>query len=493
MGKKHDKKKKATKVVLSLAEFNEDAGIGGIDPDLAALPSAPKAAEDWAAEGGRPEYNSRGYKERKSYADRDYDGDADFEDRDWVRKGPLDAQDGSTFGMGGADRDWGDMRRGPVDGPSGGSGEGAERDWNGMRRGPVESSFAGPGAGPGVDRDWGARKGPIEAELGTARVINDDNWGSARGNAVEAEFREGAKDRDWGKRKGPVEAEAAAEPTREADWTAPRKGPVESEFATPEAAERDWGQRKGPVEAALAKPVEDADWTARKGPVDAEIPEKKPDVDERDWSARRGPVEKEVETAQKAVRDIDFGDVRRGAKLQELEKKLEKKGSVVAKEEQDKPEKEERWRRDTSGVVGRRGPVEARRGPAEARERPASTGHDGAPKVERDWGAARRTQPMRAMPRQNRSSTGRVSDVSETSDTTQVDAQEATAGKEVEDWTTVRSATTKRTPGSAGNRRFSGKDSRGGFQQRGSRETQAPRNKTTSSPVTPVASAVSES
>lgn len=494
MGKRHDKKKKV-KVVLSLAEFNEDAGTGGIDPELSALPSAPKAAEDWEAEGGRPEYNSRGYKERKSYADRNYDGDGDDEDFEWVRKGPLEAPDGNSFGVGGADRDWGGMRRGPVDGPAGPTGEVAERDWNGMRRGPVESSFGGPGTGPGVERDWGARKGPIEAEVGSARVINDDNWGSARGNAVEAAFPEAAKDSDWGKRKGPVEAKGA-ELTREKDWTAPRKGPVESEFAIPEATEPDWGQRKGPVEATLAKPVEDTDWTARKGPVDAEVPEKKPDVAERDWSARRGPVEKEVETAQKAVRDIDFGDMRRGAKLQELEKKE----SVAAKVEQDKPVRDERWRRDTAGVVGRRGPVEARmgpvegrRGPVEVRERPASTGHDGTPKMERDWGAARRTQPMRAIPRQNRASTGRVSDVTETSDTAQIDAQDANTGIDEDDWTTVRNATTKRTSGSAGNRRFSGKDSRGAFQQRGSRELPAPRNKTTTSPVSPVASAVSES
>lgn len=466
MGKKHDKKQKK-KVVLSLAEFNEDAGIGGVDPELSALPSAPKPAEEWEAQGGRPEYNSRGYKERKSYADRNYDADVDFEDRDWVRKGPLDSEQGNTFGLGGPDRDWGDVRRGPIDGPDD---EQPERDWNGMRRGPVESAFDSAPA----ERNWGARRGPVEADLGKARAVSDDNWGSARGNAVEAEFPDAQKERDWGVRKGPVEADLP-ESAKEADWTA-RKGPVESEFAIPEA-ERDWTQRKGPIEAVASKPVEDADWTSRKGPVEAEVPDSKPEVTEPDWKARRGPIETEVATAQKAVRDIDFGDMRRGARLQELEKKDQPTPT--------KPEREERWRRDSARVVGRRGPVETR-------ERPASTGHDAAAKDERDWGAARRTQPVRAISRTNRSITGRVSDVSETSDTPQADAQDSNANEKDDDWTTVRSAASKRQSGS-GNRRFGKREGQGSFPQRGGREMPSHSNKATSSPVTPVASAVSES
>lgn len=466
-GKKHDRKKK-TKVVLSLGEFNEGAGIGGIDPDLAALPSAPKAAEDWEAEGGRPEYNSRGYKERKPYADRNYDADAEFEERDWVRKGPLDSEEGS-FGMGGGDRDWSGMRRGPLDAPDG---EQPERDWNGIRRGPVESAFEGASG----ERDWGTRKGPVEADLGKARVINDDNWGSARGNAVEAEFKDSApaKDRDWGVRKGPVEAETA-EAAQEADWTA-RKGPVESEFATQEAS-RDWTQRKGPVEAVAAK-AEDADWGARKGPVEAEVPEKKQEVAERDWSARRGPVETEVEAAQKAVRDIDFGDVRRGARLQEMEEKE----ASAKKDLPRRPATADRWRRDSMGA--------ARTGPFEPRERPASTGHDATPKPERDWGAARRTQPVPQMSRPNRGSTGRLSNASDGVEISRGSSREVVAEDKDDEWTTVRSAPNKRLSGSGGNRRFSG---RGNLQEREGRSMGSSRDKATSSPVTPVASAVSES
>lgn len=487
MGKKHGDKKKKAKVVLSLAEFNEDAGLGGQDPELSALPSAPKAAEEWEALGGRPEYNSRGYKERQP---RNYDNDVDFDDRDWTRKGPLDAPEGNGFGMG-AERDWGDMRRGPLDAPDGQP----ERDWNGMRRGPVESAFEG-----GPERDWGARRGPVEAELGAARVIDDDSWGTRKG-PIDAEFSNTGADRDWGVRKGPVEADVPAS-AQNADWSA-RKGPVEAEFANAEDAERDWSQRKGPVDAnpASGRQIE-SNWSdVRKGPVEAEVP--KPEA-ERDWS-RRGPIEAEVDTVQKAVRDVNFGDMRRGSKLEELkaveETKEKAKAAEVARPGMDK----DRWRRDSVGIVPRRGPIEAR-----PIERPASTGHDSVPAKERDWGAARQTQGIRANLRGSRSSNFGNAEANEASDATSPESAEvlttptSSKGADDADWTTVRSATQKRGV-TAQTRRFPGRDSRGGFQRRGLQGTadsrgekpmRSPLNsehKATTSPLTPVASAVSES
>lgn len=501
MGKKHGDKKKKSKIVLSLAEFNEDAGIGGVDPELSALPSAPKPAEEWEAQGGRPEYNSRGYKERQP---RNYDNVGDFEDRDWTRKGPVEAPERNGFGAG-ADRDWSDMRRGPMDAPDG---QQPERNWNDMRRGPVDSAYSGA-----VERDWTARKGPVEAESGSApRVIADESWNSRKG-PVEAEFPNAAvpANRDWSVRKGPVEAEASTS-KEEADWTA-RKGPVESEFASGEGetAERDWSQRKGPVEANPAPGQQtEADWSsARKGPIEAETP--RPDVAERDWSARRSPVETEVESAQKAVRDIDFGDVRRGAKLEEMKAIEQEKAKAGPVEVAARPEIEkEAWRRDSIGIVGRRGLMEARASeqPVRVSERPASTGHDSVPK-ERDWGAARRTEGLRANPRPSRPNF-RKSDASEATDVAGIeDADKITTPTSAntaddDDWTTVRSGGQKRS-GFGSGRRHSGRDGRGGFQRRGgsgNRDSESEKamrspinaeNKATSSPVTPVASAVSES
>lgn len=398
MGRK-DKKTKSKRVVLSLAEFNED--ISG-NEQLASLPSAPKAPEEWEAEGGRPEYNSRGYKERgpASRERRFREGDGDFEDRDWTRKGPLDSNE-SSFGAPTGERDWGEMRR---DATEGGDAGAPERDWTDMRRGPIESSFNGQGGG---DRDWTARKGPVEASArGSSRAIDFSNWASARGNEMEASFDGVQAERNWSVRKEPVEANVREDNlnTMNADWGSARRGPVESEFATT-AQKRDWAERKEPIEADLPTQPVERNWSDRRGPVEAES---SGPVSQPDWSdvrsrmpieaqqslddsenqvradmdgpwARRGPIESKVEAS--ATRSVSIGsekdDSWRGARTSN--------GDGVAQSGE-----RNSWRREEGGVSarGRRS-----RGARDGFSRPASTGHDAAP-IERDWGAARRSVPV---------------------------------------------------------------------------------------------------
>lgn len=389
MPRKHDKKGKK-RVVLSLAEFNEDAGLGGANPELASLPSAPKAPEQWEAEGGRPEYNSRGYKERQQGRDLRQARGEDGDDRDWSRRGPLDASE-STFGSG-ADRDWSGMRGEGVDGDVQ-----PERDWNDMRRGPVDSSF--DRSVGGEDRDWSARKGPVEAQARSAGPrVDDEAWGSARRQPVDASFAASSADRDLSVRK-PVEA---AREARETDWDAPRKGPVESEFADVPPQERDWGVRKGPVDATPPRGGE-ADWNGARGraPVEAEMPrqasgrelsraplegEASAETEGRDvdWNARRGPVESKSAKA----REVDFKDMRKGARLRERE--TESVGeSPEGSRPAGRPATAERssWRREGGGIaaMGRRGRGQVRGGFS----RPVSGDGGGG----RDWGSARAAQP----------------------------------------------------------------------------------------------------
>lgn len=399
MGRK-DKKSKSKRVVLSLAEFNEDAGGNS---ELTTLPSAPKALEEWEAEGGRPEYNSRGYKERgPPLRERRFrEGDGDFEDRDWTRRGPLDSNE-SSFGAPVGERDWGEMRRDAADGATAG---GPARDWTDMRRGPVDSSFNSRGGG---DRDWAARKGPVEAEVRIgSRMIDSSSWASARGNEVEASFDGVQTERNWSVRKGPIEADVSGDAPNPmgTDWGSARRGPVDSEFVAA-TQERDWADRKGPIEAdPPAHPVK-REWE-RKGPVEAEVqvlPQRPnwsgvrgrspidaqqasdDDAENQDradadgpW-ARRGPVESKVDAAP--TRLVSLGSERedswRGARLPD---------SYAAAESGERNS----WRREGAGV-----PARGRRGRGGSRDgfvRPASTGHDATP-IERDWGVARRSGPI---------------------------------------------------------------------------------------------------
>ncbi|CAN8061459.1 unnamed protein product [Agarophyton chilense] len=435
MGKKKPGQSK-NKVVLSLAEFTQDVPKAGVDPDLASLPTAPKAPEEWEAEGGRPEYNSRGYKERIN-RERNYDADADFDDRDWTRRGPLDEAAGSAFGAG-PERDWNDIRRGPMDTEDAAA---PERNWDGMRRGPVESSFESSH----VERDWGARKGPIEAEVSATRNISDDQWGSARQGPIEAEFSQQKAEPDWNSRR-PVDASGASS-NAQADWSA-RKGPVEAEFAA-ETKERDWGARKGPIEAETTKNSTEGNWAdVRRRPVESTFPRQQVEVD---WT-RKGPIEPEVEKVRKAVRDVDFSDSR-GARLQELQDNREEGQTPTEKESS---MSRENWRRDTAGMTERRSRQNTRN-IGNPPPKPAVGPSD------RDWGAARqRSHPIEARVSSPRKDFSRESGPQQEATEEVARISDTQAPRDESDWTTVRS-NPRRPAGS--NRRNSGR----GFNKRGPR------------------------
>ena len=439
MGKKGGQKSKK-KIVLSLAEFNDD---GGAAQQEFALPTAPRGADEWESVGGRPEYNSRGYKARQQ-KDRTYSEDA--ADHEWSRRGPMDGREDGQAGAGLGERNWGVTRRGPVDADD----EEKPRNWDSMRRGPLE-----PADGPAPDRDWGARRGPVDAEAGGPRVIGDDQWNNARnsGGAVEAEFanRE-TGDRDWSVRK-PVEAELP--PLEREDWTT-RRGPVEADIPE-QSRETDWTARRGPVEAEIPEVAEERDWTTRKGPVEADDVRKEEGGDwsemkrqpveaelfsskeERvDWGKRKGPIPVPGEEAPKPARDVDFGGMRRGAKLQEVKQaEPEKATEIAAGNMKITDVGRENWRRNNSGSSGKSFPG------GKFRERPASTGHEVAAK-ERDWGSARRGTGIRNNVKPRPHSARRVSNPREFESKVEVATEDVVSDvtedvSEDGDWTTVRS------------------------------------------------------
>lgn len=373
MGRKNDKKSKK-RVVLSLAEFNENAGLGGADPELAALPSAPKAPEQWEAEGGRPEYNSRGYKERSS-GPRERRNRGDGDDEDWSRRGPLD--DDSGFGGSTGERDWAATRR---EQPA--SEEASERDWNDIKRGPVEASFSGPSS----DRSWFPRTGPVDADV--RPQPSEADWASVRRNngAIEAEF---SRPPDLSQRR-PVEASENSSTRADSDWFA-RKGPVEAQFTSSNAGP-DWSARKGPIEVEPQhnwtdlrnrtpvdsnSPQKDINWSAtRQSPLDTDgkgdNTESRPDVD---WSLPRNPVQSKAEMASQRAkeRELDFDNVR-GSKF-------------LGTSDSDGPTVRGNWRRDSNGS-NFSGSGRASRG---SLSRPKSNNRNGTDQ-ERDWSTARRNQ-----------------------------------------------------------------------------------------------------
>lgn len=263
---------------INLFEFNSEVTVGA-NRDVAALPSAPKAAEDWEAEGGRPEYNSRGYKERRvdAYGDADRRGfgaDDDFESRDWTRRGPVDGGDDDANGFGrGGERDWGGRRSGPLD-----DGGGTEADFGMVRRGPLDADD-GPGARGDVDFG-NARRGPIEAEFGAP----------------------GGREVDFATRKGPIEADFGNSSAQGGVDFGVRKGPIDAVGTV------DFAVRKGPVDAEFTSNTtgRQVDFATRKGPIEAELGNNANGNIERDFGgARKGPLEP-------MARDVDFGTMRNG-------------------------------------------------------------------------------------------------------------------------------------------------------------------------------------
>eukprot|EP00170_Pyropia_yezoensis_P002540 contig_10659_g2544 len=153
---------------LSLFEFN--GGKEPVDEVLAALPSQPKALEDWQAEGVDPtSFRARTLAMREE-RDMQFAADDDaFLERDWSRRGPVAGEenagpDNQFGGTAEADQNWGGARGrvvpgggdagmmgGPMDQPR-------DVDFSSVRRGPMamaDGAAAGPGAGTPADVDFG--------------------------------------------------------------------------------------------------------------------------------------------------------------------------------------------------------------------------------------------------------------------------------------------------------------------------------------------------
>lgn len=435
------KGKKKSKVTLSLADFNPDAAVG-TPVELASLPSAPKQADEWEAVGGRPEYNSRGFKERTVTHDYDdnalVEADEAFAQRDWVRGANMrpDGDGGdAAAGAGGVDRSWDTMRRaGPLDGDE----DGEERDFGMMRRGPVDSQF---GDGGGAERDFGAARGgagPIEAQFGSGGAVERDftaarggsgpvdaefngnggerDFGAARGGPgpVEAEFRgegkavdfarrtgpvdadfsDGAKDIDFAKRSGPIEAEFGSGSTKEIDFGGVRAGAAfEADFAKEESDVDFSGVRKGNIVEAggAGRGGRDVDFSVRSGPVESTAAGGSTKYRAGDGGRNFGAVRSCDDAREEAVggsRDPDWSA---------------RKGPIEAIAPRSKVVREQCV---VDGVVGltraRQEPVETRTDVQGSSSGVAQEGHAAVsgkgifskPGVERDWGRARDTKPL---------------------------------------------------------------------------------------------------
>lgn len=465
MGQKKGGKKKA-KVVMTLADFNPEASVG-IPQELKALPSAPKQAEEWEAVGGRPEYNSKGFKERTVTHDYDdnalLESDEAFLQRDWTRGANFTPDDdsGGGAGAGGVERSWDGMRRsGPLDGPDG---DGAERDFGAARggMGPVDSSFdaAGPerdfgaargGTGPidasfdaggGPERDFGAARGSaafdaefdnkggnvdFSAARGSAAFDaefeskgGEVDFGGARGGsaAFDAEFGGSGKEVDFAKRAGPMEAAFADSKT--VDFGAARgSAAFDAEFAG-SAKEIDFSsKRSGPVEAEFANRQKEVDFGSARGgsgAFDADFASSNAGAGERDMNNMRAGARASEMTRPNGSNDLNFGGARKGTVT--AGRMSSNDGSAGSVSNMD-------W-------SARKGPIDAMpsRRPDAARDfgssRQPGTGNPSGPSEsstksmpnlqessesgrgsnstlpakERDWGRARRTQPLPAQSR----------------------------------------------------------------------------------------------
>jgi hypothetical protein len=432
------KNKKKTKVVLSLAEFNQDANAG-VEPELAALPSAPKGAEEWDEAGGRPVYNSRGFRERTTTAFERDDGmvdDEEFLQRDWTRSGPLDDPSAAPGGGEGGERNWDGMRRGPLDQAGGdGAEEGADRDWTGMRRGPLDA--ADGAGGDGVERSWdGIRRQAVDAAGGPGAEKEVD-FSAVRRGPVESEFAQDGPDMDFSTRRGPIEAEFEGG-AREVDFSL-RRGPVEADIGggtgSPEkdfsaarrannmvevleispGTERDFGNaRKGAAVVEAEHPADrlqpaERDFSdVRRGQAQpATAPEHHGPADTVDWNVRKGPLEAAAPSSDRdggRVRDFkNMRQVTRPDSAEEIEKPatelINDVNSVQVTGDSTfngKAPSEPRRREMTR--TGSRGELTVKATTAIQDE---STGK------EIDWGRARRAQPLPTSDRTHRGGAAR--------------------------------------------------------------------------------------
>jgi hypothetical protein len=436
------KKGKKKKVVMSLADFNPEASVG-MPQELKALPSAPKQAEEWEAVGGRPEYNSRGFKERTVTHDYDenalLESDEAFMQRDWTRGANFrpDEDGGDGAGAGGVERSWDGMRRsGPLDGPDG---DGAERDFGAARGGvgPVDSSFdaAGPerdfgaargGAGPvdasfdaagGADRDFGAARGSAAFDAEFENKAGDVDFGGARRGsaAFDAEFAGGGREVDFAKRTGPMEAEFPHD--KDVDFGAARgSAAFDAEFANV-AKEVDFGRRAGPVEAQFGGAGKEVDFGTARGSAafDAEFAGRTGGGGvERDMGSMRSSAVPLEGAAPQEAAGLDFGGARKmplrgeggggggggvapgsadvdwGARKGPLDaapppRAQDARDFVAAREKNPAPAPPAR---------SEAAPVTSGRQERSAVAGSGVGGVNGEAPKERDWGRARRTQPL---------------------------------------------------------------------------------------------------
>lgn len=492
---------------MTLADFNPEASVG-IPQELKDLPSAPKQAEEWEAVGGRPEYNSKGFKERTVTHDYDdnalLESDEAFLQRDWTRGANFnpDNESGGGAGAGGVDRSWDGMRRsGPLDGPDG---DGAERDFGAARggMGPVDSSFddAGPerdfgaargGAGPvdasfdaggAPDRDFGAARGSaaFDAEFENKNGIVD--FGDARGGgaAFDAEFEGSQKEVDFAKRSGPTEAEFSG--AKNVDFSAARgSAAFDAEFAG-DAKEFDFAsKRSGPVEAEFANQQKDVDFGSARGgsgAFEAEFAGNNGGGD-RDLNNMRGGA-KALEMARtNGGNDLDFGGARKGVlssgRMGNSESSTAnnnmdwgaRKGPLDALPPR-RPDAARDFGSTRQGVsdAPTSSPEPSAKSSANSNghmESSRSSGASGAsdsvsaPAKDRDWGRARRTQPLPSQGREAAREQGdkdgvgsritrglervRVADESRSSAPPGSGLKSQSLSGGDEDWTTVRAAT----------------------------------------------------
>jgi hypothetical protein len=304
-------------------------------------------------------------------------------------------------------------------------------DFGGVRKGGV--AFDAEFSGQGKEVDFAKRTGPVEAEFQGGK---DVDFGAARGSAAfDAEFAGGSKEVDFAaKRVGPVEAEFVNE-GKNVDFGAARGGggAFEADFVKKnDGDERDMNNmRSGAKVSEMVRPGGGADLDfggARKGMMmnDARSGgEEVPPATNMDWGARKGPLDAAPVRRPQAARD--FGAARQT-------------GGGGMSNSTDGPADSAPMGPGArpNGMGGERSP-EANGGPPDA---PAG----------RDWGRARRTQPLptRGRDGHGRKDSGEVRGVTNqmervrlNGDARSTPAQNGNAARNDSsdgDWTTVRAA-----------------------------------------------------
>jgi len=307
MGKKQRKKEA---VVLSLAEFNGE--VPAVEDELV-LPSAPKGAEEWEAQGipafgrhaGKPARPAGGF-------DRDGGFERDAEpDHGWARRGPLEGA-GMTRGGGfgdrgerggfGEDRDWSERKLPPaaIEAQRGSAGE---LDWT-QRKGPVAAEFQAPARNLGGEQeDWSRmRRGPpppLSDGASSAPASAEIDFRDVRGTAVSAASPTSELNRDFRAARDANKAVASSAAAADVDFRDVRGTVVSSAAPVSEVEFRDVrGSAVPPAskssKTAVGSPAAEVEFRDVRG--SAVAPASKPSSKssavsaepELDWKARRG-------------------------------------------------------------------------------------------------------------------------------------------------------------------------------------------------------------